>query len=57
MCSVSSDVDVVPGHCGEEGVEPENEAPNIAVDLWSTLDHWSYALGSDRKNKILNTSD
>lgn len=54
-CRVSSNVDIVLNHCGEDGAEPEGKAWNLLVSLCSNPHLWSWALGSDQKNKTANT--
>ena len=42
--------------CGKERAEPEGKALNLQVNLRPNPHLLSWALGSDRKNKIANTS-
>ena len=55
-CGVSSDAGIVPDRCGEEGAEPEGQALHWPVRLRPDPHLWSWALGSDRKKEIWNTS-
>ena len=55
-CGVCSNADSARIRRGEEGAEPKGKALDLPVDLRSCLHLWSWALGSDRKNKIAGTS-
>lgn len=55
-CSISSNADIVPECYGEEGAESEGKGFDLPVDLLSNPHPWSWALGSDRNNEIVDTS-
>lgn len=42
---------VEPDRCGEQGAEPEGKAFDLPADLRSIRYPWSWASGSDWKNK------
>lgn len=53
---VSSNVGAVPVRCGEERAEPWGEALDLTIHLCPNPHLWSRSVGSDRKNKVANTS-
>lgn len=52
--SVSSNVDSVSDCGGSEGTDPEDEALDSPVDLCSSLKLWSWSLGRDLKNEMVD---
>lgn len=53
--SIGSDADSTPGCCGEEGTEPVGKALNLPINPFQTLTFWSLTVGSDQKDKTVNT--
>lgn len=55
-CRVSGDVDSVLDCGASEGVGYEGEALDSSVDLCSSPQVWSWSLGSDCKNGMVDPS-
>lgn len=56
QCDISSNAGIVLHRCGEEGAGLQCKAYNSPVDFCSDPQLWSWALGTDCENEIVNTS-